>query len=238
MGDEAIIQVRDFRLDRPFIASLRKARNRVARNGYGVEFVGNSEIDEPTRKSILKIAKDSRNNERERGFSMTLSRVANPEDVDISLAICRDEHATIVAFCQFVPSLTSWSLDVMHRDRGVHPNGLLDFILCETIFHVRTIGVEFLSLNFVALRDLVSGQSSSPLTTPLRWFVGKLSTKMQIATLYRFNAKFFPTWRPRYAVYFGAEMLPLAAIAIGKAEGRTDIPFIGRLFGARTKDPS
>ncbi len=40
--------------------------------------------------------------------------------------------------CQFVPTpaLRGFSLDLMRRDPGEHPNGLLDYALCETIEHL------------------------------------------------------------------------------------------------------
>ena len=44
-----------------------------------------------------------------------------------------------VAFCQFVPApgIRGYSLDLMRRDDGEHPNGLLDFILVRTIEALR-----------------------------------------------------------------------------------------------------
>ena len=41
----------------------------------------------------------------------------------------------------------------------------------------------------------------------------------QIESLYRFNAKFFPRWEPRYLVYEGALGLPRAGIAAHVGRG-------------------
>jgi lysyl-tRNA synthetase class 2 len=46
----------------------------------------------------------------------------------------------------------------------------------------------------------------------------------QIESLYRFNAKFFPRWEPRYLVYEGALGLPRASIAAMWAEGQLPKP--------------
>ncbi len=46
----------------------------------------------------------------------------------------------------------------------------------------------------------------------------------QIESLYRFNAKFFPRWEPRYLVYEGALGLPRAGIAAMWAEGQLPKP--------------
>jgi lysyl-tRNA synthetase class 2 len=42
----------------------------------------------------------------------------------------------------------------------------------------------------------------------------------QIESLYRFNAKFFPRWEPRFLVYDGALGLPRASLAALWAEGQ------------------
>jgi lysylphosphatidylglycerol synthetase-like protein (DUF2156 family) len=55
-----------------------------------------------------------------------------------------------------------------------------------------------------------------------------------IESLYRFNAKFFPRWEPRYLVYEGALGLPRAGIAALWAEGQLWKPPIHRPnIGAR-----
>ena len=46
----------------------------------------------------------------------------------------------------------------------------------------------------------------------------------QIESLYRFNAKFFPRWEPRYLVYEGALALPRTSIAAMWAEGQLPKP--------------
>ena len=50
----------------------------------------------------------------------------------------------------------------------------------------------------------------------------------QIESLYRFNAKFFPRWEPRYLVYQGALGLPRASLAAMWAEGQLWKPALPR----------
>ena len=55
----------------------------------------------------------------------------------------------------------------------------------------------------------------------------------QIESLYRFNAKFFPRWEPRYLVYEGAFGLPARGLAAMWAEGQ--LPKPRRYRGAGTR---
>jgi lysylphosphatidylglycerol synthetase-like protein (DUF2156 family) len=71
-----------------------------------------------------------------------------------------------------------------------------------------------------------------------RLVLGWLSESMQIESLWRYNAKFDPDWRPRYAVYDAAGSFLPSAIAVAKAESFWELPLIGRFFTPDTSDTS
>jgi len=134
-----------------------------------------------------------------------------------------------VAFCQFVPApgIRGYSLDLMRRDEGDHPNGLLDFILVRTIDRLREAGDEHLGLNFAAMRAVLAGEEGGGIQ---RWLLRRMSDSMQIESLWRFNAKFGPEWLPRYVVWDAAENTLPMALAIARAESFWELPLIGRFF--------
>ena len=61
-------------------------------------------------------------------------------------------------------AIGGYSLDLMRRDPGDHPNGLLDFALCSTIEHLKEMGMKGLSLNFVAMRSVLEGDTGDGVT--------------------------------------------------------------------------
>ncbi len=238
VGDEAIVDCTHFSLDCPQAKSLRQAVNRVARGGYRVEFFDPGRLDGPMAEALRRLATDSRRGEEERGFSMTLGRFLDPGDHDLLLAVARAASGEPVAFCQFVPAagIDGYSLDMMRRSTGDHPNGLLDFVLVETILHLQGQGRRGLCLNFAVMRAVLAGETGGGVTQRAqRWLLFHLSDTMQIESLWRFNAKYDPDWRPRYAVYDSPEDLVPAALALARAESFWELPLLGRILAPRTR---
>jgi lysylphosphatidylglycerol synthetase-like protein (DUF2156 family) len=162
-----------------------------------------------------------------------LGRIFDPRDTGLLLTVVRGPNGSPAAMCQFVPApgIRGYSLDLMRRDPGEHPNGLLDFALCSTIEHLRSGGYEGLSLNFAALRSVLEGDSGDGVTQRVeRWALRRLSGVLQIETLWRFNAKYEPRWLPRYIVFDSAEQFVPVVVQIMRAESLTEVPVIGRLL--------
>ena len=110
---------------------------------------------------MAELMAKSRRGEQERGFSMMLGRLFDPRDTGLLLTLVEGPDGAPVAMCQFVPSpaIGGFSLDLMRRDPGEHPNGLLDFALCSTIAHLKEMGMKGLSLNFAAMRSILEGET-------------------------------------------------------------------------------
>jgi lysylphosphatidylglycerol synthetase-like protein (DUF2156 family) len=232
IGDEAIVDVRRFTLEGGPLKGLRQAVNRVARRGYTMSFHDPARIDATLAMALRTLMVESRRGGVERGFSMTLSRVFDKRDAGLLLAVCHGPDGAPVACCQFVRAadIDGYSLDLMRRSIGEHPNGLLDFVLVRTIEHLRTRGMRGLSLNFATMRAVLAGETGDGLgQRAQRWVLDKMSDSMQIESLWRYTAKFSPTWRPRYLVYDAPEHLPAIGLAMARAESWWELPLIGRL---------
>jgi lysylphosphatidylglycerol synthetase-like protein (DUF2156 family) len=238
IGDEAIVDCPTFSLAGGKMKGLRQATTRLARHGYTVEFLDPANIDPSRVTDILELISMLRRGEAERGFSMMLGRLFNPKDKGLLLTIVHGPDGKPVAVCQFVasPAINGYSLDLMRRDPGEHPNGLIDFALCSTIEHLRDIGARGLSLNFAAFRSVLDGERGEGTFTRVeRWALKRLSGIFPIESLWTFNAKYDPTWLPRYLVYPAAESFVPVAAAVLRAESLTELPVLGRFL---VSDPS
>ncbi len=242
VGDEAVVRVEDFTLSGGRFKGLRQAVNRVAKYGYRISFHDPSELDPELRAQLQGVMTKSRRGDVERGFSMTLGRVFDPADAGLLLAVVHaptgpddppDALGSAVAFCQYVPApgIGGYSLDLMRRDDGLHPNGLIDFAVVATINELRARGGEGLGLNFATMRAVLAGEAGEGVTQRVQaWVLRRMGDSMQIESLWHFNAKFDPEWQPRYAIYDAPENLLAVAIAVARAESFWELPVIGRFL--------
>jgi lysylphosphatidylglycerol synthetase-like protein (DUF2156 family)/UDP-2,3-diacylglucosamine pyrophosphatase LpxH len=233
VGDEAVVDCTRFQLEGGHRKGLRQAVNRIAKYGYTAEFHDPAHLEPNLKQRLLAMMGESRRGQVERGFSMTLGRVFDPVDEGLLLVVAFGPDGAPVAVCQYVPApgIDGYSLDLMRRSHGEHPNGLLDFIVVQTIHHLRDRGMRGLCLNFATMRAVLAGETGSGITQRVeRWFLRRMSDSMQIESLWKYNAKFDPEWHPRYAVYDSPENVLPAALAVARAESFWELPLIGRFL--------
>jgi lysylphosphatidylglycerol synthetase-like protein (DUF2156 family) len=251
VGDEAVVRVGRFSLEGGRFKGLRQAVNRVAKYGYRISFHDPSSLQPGLAEQLKELMTKSRKGDVERGFSMTLGRVFDPADAGLLLAVVHgpppepSPDGTLgapVAFCQYVPApgIGGYSLDLMRRDDGEHPNGLIDFAVVETIRELQRRGDAGLGLNFATMRAVLAGEAGEGLTPRVQaWLLRRMGDSMQIESLWRFNAKFDPDWQPRYAIYDAPENTLAVAIAVARAESFWELPVIGRfLVPSGAKEPA
>jgi lysylphosphatidylglycerol synthetase-like protein (DUF2156 family) len=233
IGDEALVDVGTFSLDGGTMKGLRQAVNRVAKYGYTIEFHDPASINPALAEQLRRLMGESRRGQVERGFSMTLSRVFDRRDTGLLLAVCRGPDGEPAAFCQYVPAtdIGGYSLDLMRRSEGDHPNGLTDFVVVRTIERLRADGHRALSLNFATMRAVLAGEMGDSMGRRVeKRVMHHLSDSMQIESLWRYNAKFQPAWRRRYLAYDSPEHLVAVGFAVAGAEQFWELPLVGRFL--------
>jgi lysyl-tRNA synthetase class 2 len=155
---------------------------------------------------------------------MAMDSLQGQHDHDTLLVLARDGDGAIRGVLHFVPCYgrRAVSLSFMRRDPST-PNGLTEFLVVRAIELLRDRGLEELSLNFAAFAKWMHSPDRR-----IERALGKLialgNPFFQIESLYRFNAKFFPRWEPRFLVYEGTFGLPRAGIAAMWAEGQLPKP--------------
>ncbi|MGN6867558.1 MAG: bifunctional lysylphosphatidylglycerol flippase/synthetase MprF [Solirubrobacteraceae bacterium] len=224
LGDEAIVDLGRFSLEGRPIRKVRQSVTRLSKAGYRAELCELGSLDPVTLEQLEEVVERGRQGAPERGFSMAMESLQGQHDHETLVVISRDGEDQIRGVLHFVPCYgrPAVSLSFMRRDPST-PNGLTEFLVVRAIELLRERGLEELSLNFAAFAKWMH----SPARRHER-VLGKLialgNPFFQIESLYRFNAKFFPRWEPRFLVYEGAFGLPRAGIAALWAEGQLPKP--------------
>ncbi|WP_306335681.1 phosphatidylglycerol lysyltransferase domain-containing protein [Streptomyces sp. KL118A] len=228
LGDEAVVDVADFSLSGRAMRNVRQMVKRIERNGYETRVRRIRDLGENELARIQRAADDWRGTDTERGFSMALGRIGDPEDGDCLIATAHkaDEepgpYGDLKAVLHFVPwGKDGVSLDLMRRDRSADP-GMNELLIVAALQAAPKLGIARVSLNFAMFRAaLARGEKigAGPVLRAWRGLLVFLSRWFQIESLYKFNAKFRPRWEPRFVVYRSSKDLPRIGFAAMQAEG-------------------
>jgi lysyl-tRNA synthetase, class II len=221
LGDEAILDVTAFSLQGRPMRGVRQAVNRMHRAGYTCQVVRQRDLTPEALDEAIRTADLLRDGNVERGFSMALSRLGDPNDGDCLLVLCRDGEGALRGLLHFVPwGRKGLSLDLMRGDRKA-PNGLTELMVVSAVEAAAATGVARVSLNFAVLRSVFARAEELGAGPFIRLWdrVLRLASRVwQIESLYRANAKYDPQWQPRYLCFPTARDLPRIAIAALTAE--------------------
>ncbi|MBB5869211.1 lysyl-tRNA synthetase class 2 [Allocatelliglobosispora scoriae] len=222
LGDEAILRPAEFTLDGRDMRPVRQAINRIERAGYTHRSRRHSEIDDDEMRAVAELATKWRDTDQERGFSMALGRLGDPNDGRCILVEALDEHGATQAMLSFSPwGARGTSLDLMRRSPD-GDNGLNEFLVAGLMADAPRLGVDRVSLNFAVFRSVFAEGArigAGPILRLWRRVLVFLSRFWQLESLYRANAKYQPRWVPRYLCFGERRELPRVGIASAIAEG-------------------
>ena len=234
MGDEAVVDTDGYSLAGRSMRGVRQAVSRVQRAGYTARVRTAGELDAAELAELAAAADRWRDGPVERGFSMALGRIG--ADDPRCVVVTAERDGQLQALLHFVPWGTDgWSLDLMRRVRG-SDNGVNELLISTALLAAPDRGVRRVSLNFAVFRGALEQGGrlgAGPVGRGWRGVLLLASRVWQIDSLYRFNDKFGPSWRPRYLCYRRGRDLPRVALAALRAEAfLPSLPFRQRPPGS------
>jgi lysylphosphatidylglycerol synthetase-like protein (DUF2156 family) len=234
LGDEAILDCREFSLDGDGMKAVRAAVNRVGKDHH-FELIKESDASQPLVDELNEISEEWRDGSEERGFTMELGQDVEGVEEDFVLAIAREGsgEGRVAGFLRFVPCYGSdpgYSLDLMRRRPG-SANGLTEYLIANAALSLGASGVGRLSLNFAAWGRLLDESEDLGIGGRIQRRVAKaLNPFFQIQSLRDFNEKFDPEWLPRSIVIEDPADLLKVAILYASIEGFVELPLLGRFL--------
>ncbi|QCQ93107.1 bifunctional lysylphosphatidylglycerol synthetase/lysine--tRNA ligase LysX [Rhodococcus sp. SGAir0479] len=234
LGDEAILETRDFSLNGREMRQVRQAVHRVRKQGLTVRIRRHRDIRPAEMAEVIARADAWRDTETERGFSMALGRLGDPLDGDCLLVEALGPDDDVLGMLSLVPwGPNGVSLDLMRRNPHA-PNGVVELMVTDLATRADEFGVIRVSLNFAVFRSTFEEGArigAGPILRMWRSLLLFFSRWWQLEALYRSNVKYQPEWAPRYLCFDDNRHLPRVGIASAVAEGFLTLP----TFGHRAK---
>ena len=232
IGEDPILRPARFTLEGAALGNVRRAVNRLARQGLEVRHFVPGEQPfgaAPDAAALLEqlraISADWMHGRAggEKGFCMGRFDPAALGDAWLSLA-WNGAASRVEAFCTWTPvwARHGWALDLMRRRRDA-PSGVMELLVARCVEHARGRGDELMSLSLSALVKVppAGGADEAPAATedPARAFlIERLRRFYDFRGLFDWKRKFDPEFEDRYLVYPGAFALPRIALALARAQ--------------------
>jgi phosphatidylglycerol lysyltransferase len=207
LGEEALIPLPEFDLTGKRLSNLRHSRSRLVRDGAHFEVVPRSQL--PALMPELERVSDAwleSKGAAEKGFSLGAFSAEYLGNFDCAVVRV---GGRIVAFANLwqAPAGAELSVDLMrHLDDA--PNGVMDYLLTETIFWGKGHGFDWFNLGMAPL----SGLEQHPLASVWHKAGNALFYHAEhfynFEGLRRYKEKFEPVWKPRYLASRGGLALP------------------------------
>ena len=216
LGNEAVVRPAQFSLEGRSIRKVRQSVARLGRAGYSYRVVAAADVDADLCAELVHVSDVWRGRNCERGFSMAMDDLFREGETLFAVA---ERGGRVGGFLHLVPTAggEAYSLSAMRRLPDT-PNGLMEFLVVETLAWARDHHVEELSLNFCVFGDLIADEPRTPLHAIARAGLRAADRLFQLERLLVFTRKFAPEWRPRYVCVERLTDVPRVGIAYLRAE--------------------
>jgi lysyl-tRNA synthetase class 2 len=200
-GDEVIVRPAEFGLLGRAMRNVRQAVRRTHNSGVRTEIMWESDLQPGLRAGLVGLAAQSLKGSAERGFSMNLDALLDGTHPGCLIAIAYDRNGEPTGFQRYLAAGRSkLSLDAMRR-LPTAPNGLNERLITDVIEYAREHGHDEVSLNFAAFRELLDSDSRGALEQVGYRVMHLLDPWIAVESLYLFDKKFHPDYKPRSVVF-------------------------------------
>ncbi|GAA2242486.1 DUF2156 domain-containing protein [Herbiconiux moechotypicola] len=226
VGEETLMHPQTLEMTGKAWQNVRSSLNRGVREGMTTLWTTYDELSRPYVAQINAISEAwvSEKELPEMGF--TLGALEEIKDPDVALMLALDSEGRIAAVTSWLPMYrdgiaVGYTLDFMRRaDESM--GGTMEFLIASAALHMKELGVEVLSLSGAPLAQapLPKGAEAPAPTvmTELSEFLAKtLEPAYGFSSLFKFKAKFNPTYSTIHMAYPDPLALPTIGGAIGKA---------------------
>lgn len=214
IGEDAVLPTQTFSLAGKAMANVRTSARRAEKAGLQVFFWRGPVQNAEHYRQMEQISRAwlNRKGGREMGFSMGRFAAFGEQEQLFVLAV--DAANQVHAFITLVPiyGRQGWALDLMRRSEQACP-GVMEYLLVQTIAHLKGQGAQMVSLGLAPLNDCNASEQSL-LGKGLDVLAQRSGYPGKQQALCAFKKKFQPCWENRYLVYSSTLTLPKVGLAL------------------------
>jgi phosphatidylglycerol lysyltransferase len=218
IGEEAIVDLRQFTLKGKANQNLRTAVNRLTKTGHRFVLFEPPIADDllqqlkPVSDAWLQAKRGS-----EKRFSIAWFDREHLRDC--SIGVVYDSHGQAMAFVNLLTGYgqSEMTVDLM-RHRSSVENGTMEFLFISLMQYAQQQGYDQFSLSLSPLAGVGLAPDARRIERGLNYFFEHLNQFYDFKGLHQFKAKFQPGWVPRYLIYPHPAMLPEIAVALVRAD--------------------
>ncbi len=213
MAEEAVLNLREFDLVGGKRANLRAMVNKALKSGLAVQRYDRGEKPDPAVDEQLEAISQQWLAEKrigELGFTLGRFSLEALQQLPVFIAI-REQR--IEAFCSWLPYRNGKAvvLDLMRKQKE-SVAGTMDFLICQALLQLKTIGYEEASLANAPLANV--SEVRGPLDKGVALLFENMNSYYGYKNLFQFKKKFAPRWEGRYLIYPKNADLPRVAYAL------------------------
>jgi phosphatidylglycerol lysyltransferase len=216
IGDEAIVDLREFALEGKKMKHLRHHVNQMDKAGMRFRYE-----EPPISDEFLSQVKEVSDDwlkipgRRERGFTMGTYDERFLRTSPIVAAV--DGAGRMQAFLNVIPSYLpgETTIDLM-RHRQDAPDGVMDYLFIMLFARQKEKGFRRFNLGLAPMSGFQAGEDASAEERAVHFFLQRLNFLFSYTGLYQYKKKFATYWEPRYEIYQNVRDLPRLAYALNK----------------------
>lgn len=222
LGEDAVVDLTEFKLEGKTYRKLRSRNNQLEKSGLCLRY-----YEAPISDELLAQLREVSDGwlelpgRRERAFTVGTFDPAYLRSTPI--VTVEDKDGEILAFVNLIPSYYQGetTIDLM-RHSAKAPNGTMDFLFSKLMEYQKAAGYKRFNLGMAPMCGFQESEEATAAEKAVNLFVQRLTFLFSFSGLKAWKAKFATHWEPRYIIYRNALDLPKIGIALGKVSEVTD----------------
>lgn len=218
VGEDARLDVADFKLEGGKFQNLRTARNKARKSGLSHQWYDASPHPDHGLEAQLQVLSQAWLHGKHGGeMTFDLGQFDISQIRAHGASIIRNPEGRMEAFATWWPydGGRGRCLDLMRAREGV--KDVMDFLIVEAIDHFKSLGVEQVSLGNAPLANVDAGEESAVLTREekaVKFLFENFDQFYGYKSLFNFKKKYQPEWQGRYLAYLPRTSLAMVGLAV------------------------